>query len=259
MSRKPRIFSSTGIYHIILRSVNQPIIFEDEADYLKFLYILTDCKEKYGIDIYAYCLMNNHIHLMINVPPDKLASFFQSLGTRFVRWYNNKYNRSGHLFQDRFHSTVVDSKGYFLSTLIYIHNNPVKANICRYPSEYRWSSYNAYYGENNPLININFAYDVAGTKALLIKYMEENCDMSKNVEIMKSEKSAGHFLTDEKAMEIFKSVTKLDSTYDVERLDKKQRNDYVKKLKKEKLTVKQIARVMDISLSTVNRICKNDT
>ena len=83
--------------------------------------------------------------------------------------------------------------------------------------------------------------------------------MSKNVEIMKSEKSAGHFLTDEKAMEIFKSVTKLDSTYDVERLDKKQRNDYVKKLKKEKLTVKQIARVMDISLSTVNRICKNDT
>ena len=87
MPRKPRVISSTGIYHIILRSVNQHIIFEEEADYRKFLYILADCREFYDIDIYAYCLMDNHIHLRVRMSPDKLASFFQSLGARFVRWY----------------------------------------------------------------------------------------------------------------------------------------------------------------------------
>ena len=139
MPRKPRVISSTGIYHITLRSINQHIIFEEEADFQKFLFILADCKKKIDIDIYAYCLMNNHIHLLLHSTPNNLASFFQSFGSRFVRWYNNKYSRSGHLFQDRFFSVPVETASQYLSTLIYIHNNPVKANICHFPSEYRWS------------------------------------------------------------------------------------------------------------------------
>jgi REP element-mobilizing transposase RayT len=257
MPRKPRVLSSTGIYHIILRSVNQHIIFEEDADYRKFLYILADCSEKYDIDIYAYCLMDNHIHLMVRMPHDTLASFFQSLGTRFVRWYNTKYCRTGHLFQDRFHSTVIDSKAYFLSTLTYIHDNPIKANICRHPSEYRWSSYNGYYGENNPLLNVKFAYDVAGSKESLIKYFTGNSNLPENEEILKIDNNTSHFVTDEKALNIFKNVTKLNSTSEVEHLDKKQRNFYVRNLKREGLTLKQIARIMDISLSTVNRICRD--
>ena len=102
MPRKPRIFSSTGIYHITLRAINRHIIFEEDADYQKFLFILSDCKTKYDIDIFAYCLMDNHIHLLLYSEPDNLPSFFQSLGTRFVRWYNNKYSRCGHLFQIRY-------------------------------------------------------------------------------------------------------------------------------------------------------------
>ncbi len=144
MPRKPRIVSSTGIYHIILRSTNQHIIFEEDSDYRKFLYILSDCKEKYETDIYAYCLMDNHIHLLMRFPENTLPIFFQSLGARFVHWYNDKYLRSGNLYQDRFHSVVIDNRKSFLSVLAYIHNNPVKANICRVPSEYRWSSFNAY-------------------------------------------------------------------------------------------------------------------
>ncbi|MCR4648376.1 MAG: transposase [Lachnospiraceae bacterium] len=259
MPRKPRVFSSTGIYHIILRSVNQHIIFEDDTDYLKFLYILSDCREKYSIDVYAYCLMDNHIHLIVNTPPDKLASFFQSVGTRFVRWYNTKYRRTGHLFQDRFHSTVIETERTFLSTLIYIHNNPVKANVCRYPSEYRWSSFNAYYGEKNTLLNVRYAYDIAGSKEMLLKYFAKNFDSTECNYLLEIEKMANRFFTDEKALEIFKNVTKLDSTSEVEKLGKKLRNNYVRKLKKEGLTLKQLSRLMNISLSTVIRICKNDT
>lgn len=149
MPRKPRIISSTGIYHITMRSINQHIIFEEEADYQKFIYILSNCNAIFDVDIYAYCLMDNHVHLLLRSDKKNLELFFKSFGSRFVRCYNNKYLRSGHLFQDRFHSVPVENRAQYLTTLTYIHNNPVKAGICRFPSEYRWSSCNAFYGERN--------------------------------------------------------------------------------------------------------------
>ena len=256
MPRKPRIISSTGIYHIILRSVNQHIIFEEESDYKKFLFILSDCKEKYDTEIYAYCLMDNHVHLMLHAPSDQLSSFFQSLGTRFARWYNKKYSRSGHLFQDRFFSTTVENDQGFLATLVYIHNNPVKANMCRFPSEYRWSSISAYYGAKNPLVDVTFAYEIIGSKDSLLHYFARK-DVDAERELFTDIHREGlHFHTDEAALEIFKSVTNLPSTSAVSSIGKIERNLYVRTLKKNGLTVKQIARFMDISLSTVKRICK---
>lgn len=255
MPRKSRTISSTGIYHIILRSVNQHIIFEEDADYLKFLYILSDCKTKYDIDIFAYCLMDNHIHLLLYSVPDTLPSFFQSLGTRFVRWYNTKYSRSGHLFQDRFYSSAVENNKQYLSTLIYIHNNPVKANICKYQSDYRWSSYNAFYGQKNPLINISFSYDIVGSKDLLLKYFSCNYDAESKEYFYKDHPEVAHFLTDEQALHIFKKVTNLHSTSESPTLPKRIRNQYILALKQKKLTQKQIARFMDVSISTVKRIC----
>lgn len=255
MPRKSRVISSTGIYHIILRSVNQHIIFEEDTDYLKFLYILSDCKTKYDIDIYAYCLMDNHIHLLLYSAPETLSSFFQSLGTRFVRWYNTKYNRSGHLFQDRFFSNAIEDNSHFLSTLIYIHDNPVKANICKNQSDYRWSSYNAFYGQKNPLINISFSYDIAGSKDLLLKYFSTQSENETNEYFTKDHMEVVHFMNDEQALKIFKSITKLDSSSAVQSLPKKLRNEYILLLKQHKLTQKQIARLMDISISSVKRIC----
>ncbi|WP_026508612.1 transposase [Butyrivibrio sp. MC2013] len=256
MPRKPRTLSSTGIYHIILRSVNQHIIFEEESDYQKFLFVLSDCKEKYDIDIYAYCLMDNHIHLLVYIPDDKLPSFFQSLGSRFVRWYNNKYLRSGHLFQERFHSSVIENDKAFLSALIYIHNNPVKANMCNYMSEYRWSSINAYYGAKNPLVNVSFAYQIAGSKSSLLHFFAKEATSSESSLFAEDHPESNHFLTDEKALSIFKSITGLHSTSDVTYLPKVQRNNYVRALKGKGLTIKQIARIMDISGTTVKRITK---
>ena len=255
MPRKARVLSSTGIYHIILRSVNQHIIFEEDSDYRKFLFILSDCKKKYDIDIYAYCLMDNHVHLLIHLPDDKLSSFFQSLGTIFVRWYNNKYLRSGHLFQERFYSTTVESNRAFLSTLSYIHNNPVKANMCRYASEYRWSSFNAFYGAKNPLVSVSFAYKIAGSKDSLLNYFAKKADSHDETHFQNDHRETKHFLTDEKALTVFKSVTHLSSASDSSTLEKTKRNAYVRLLREKGLTVKQIARVMDISVTTVKRIC----
>ena len=256
MPRKPRIISSTGIYHIILRSVNQHIIFEETSDYRKFLFILSDCKEKYDIEIYAYCLMDNHIHLLVSSPPDKLAGFFQSLGSRFIRWYNDKYMRSGHLFQERYHSTVIECGAHFLSALVYIHNNPVKANICRFASDYRWSSFNAYYGQKDPLVNISFAYGVAGTKESLLHYFATVSCLPENDIFDDVHRPVNRYFNDEKALEIFKAVTNLSSTSEASKLGREARNDCVRLLRDKGLTHKQIGRIMDLSVSTVKRICK---
>ncbi|MCR5431816.1 MAG: transposase [Lachnospiraceae bacterium] len=256
MPRKSRIISMTGIYHIILRSVNQHIIFEEDPDYQKFLFILSDCKKKYNIDIYAYCLMDNHIHLLLHSSPEELPSFFQSFGARFVLWYNKKYMRTGHLFQERFHSEAVESKEYFLTAFNYIHNNPVKANICRFPSDYRYSSYNAYFGEKNPLVDVSFAYEIAGSKYSLQYYIAHE-DYS--IEIPGFEGAPPRlkrYISDEKAIEMFRSLTNMSSISTVSDLTVKQRNIYVRALKKKGLTFKQVARVFDISVTTAKRLCK---
>lgn len=255
MPRNPRIISSSGIYHIILRSVNQHIIFEEDADYRKFLYILSDCKAKYDTDIYAYCLMDNHVHMLFRSKPESLSSFFQSLGTRFVRWYNSKYSRCGHLFQERFHSSSIENRSHFLAALVYIHNNPVKANIVRYPSEYRWSSYNAFLGQKNPLINTAYAYGIAGSKDSLLKFFASNDTNKIEAYFTNDHKKVAHFLTDEQALSIFKETTNLSSASDVGRLPKTMRNQCIRLLYQKNLTQKQISRLMDVSVSTVKRVC----
>ena len=256
MPRKPRTFSPTGIYHIILRSINQHIIFEEDDDYQKMLYILSDCKRTFDIDIYAYCLMDNHIHLLIRSSEDHLASFFQSLGTRFVRWYNTKYQRSGHLFQDRYYSIPVEKEQQFLSTLTYIHNNPVKSSLCRYPSEYRWSSYNAFYGQKNPLVDTSFSFDIAGSKDLLHQYFSTDSTHFDDSQVIPALEKTRHFMPDKDALNIFKEVTKLYSTSEAVDLPKSLRNKYMDILYKKGLTQKQIARLMDVSISTVKRYAK---
>lgn len=258
MPRKPRQHSSTGIYHIILRSVNQHIIFEEESDYQKFLFILSDCITKYNIDIYAYCIMDNHIHILLHSSDDHLSCFFQSLGTRFVRWYNNKYFRSGHLFQERFYSSAVENKSQYLMTLAYIHNNPVKAKICRFPSEYRWSSYNAFFGAKNPIVDIAYSYKEAGSKESLLHYFS-TVDASLDETLFSEDhRPTNHYFTDEKALSMFKEITNLSSTSEVVSLSKPLRNQFIQQFKQEGFTYKQISRLMDVSLTTVKRICKMD-
>jgi REP element-mobilizing transposase RayT len=259
MPRKPRTFSSTGIYHIILRSVNQRIIFEEDSDYHKFLFVLRECTKKYDVLVYAYCLMDNHVHLLMKIPPDNMSAFFQSLGTRFVRWYNNKYMRIGHLFQDRYYSVAIEDDRAFLSVIAYIHNNPIKANICSFCSQYRWSSFNAYYGENTSFIDVSLAYNIAGSKAALIQFFAKEPINSENELFSDDHRDSQHFLTDERAIRVFKSLTHLSSLSDTKDLSKKQRDTFIRQLKDEHMTIKQISRLMDVSEKTVRRACQLTT
>ena len=117
MPRKARVKSKTGIYHMILRGVNRQVIFESKEDGEKFLDTLKECKKKSGYELYGYCLMNNHIHLLIKENQEDLGTIMKRIGASYVYWYNWKYERVGHLFQDRYKSEVVEDEKYLLNVL----------------------------------------------------------------------------------------------------------------------------------------------
>ena len=108
MPRQARRKSKSGIYHIMLRGINQQQIFEDSEDFEKILQILKDCKAVSEYKLFAYCLMGNHIHLLVQEDKEPIEQVMKRIATRFVYWYNIKYQRVGHLFQDRFKSEPVE-------------------------------------------------------------------------------------------------------------------------------------------------------
>jgi REP element-mobilizing transposase RayT len=153
MARQIRKKSGTGIYHVMLRGINRQDIFEDNEDYMQMISILkgkTERRDEQGLllmsycTFYAYCLMSNHIHLLIQEREENISDVVKRVGVTYAHYFNKKYGRSGHLFQDRFRSEPVDSIEYFVTLLRYIHQNPVKAGIVDNVADYRWSSWGEY-------------------------------------------------------------------------------------------------------------------
>ena len=102
-----------NIYHVILRGINQQIIFEDKHDHVQFISIMKHYKKLCGFKLYAYCLMDNHVHLLIEDADIPLDEIMKKIEVKFVRWYNRKYDRTGNLFQERYKSEPVNNTRYF--------------------------------------------------------------------------------------------------------------------------------------------------
>ncbi|MCR5324895.1 MAG: transposase [Lachnospiraceae bacterium] len=144
MPRNARIYCESKIYHVMLRGINKQQIFYDEDDFDCFTDVLKKYKSVSGFTLYAYCLMGNHVHLLIGVGEEDIGTIFRRIGSSFVYRYNMKYERSGHLFQDRFRSEPVETDQYFMVVLRYILQNPVAAGLCSLPVEYKHSSAGEY-------------------------------------------------------------------------------------------------------------------
>jgi REP element-mobilizing transposase RayT len=144
MPRQMRILSKSKVYHIMLRGNEKKDIFLDDEDREKFLSTIRDKNKENKWLIYAYCLMDNHVHLLINEGLDTIASIMKKINTSYAYYFNNKYKRVGHLLQDRFRSENIEDDSYLLAAVRYIHNNPVKAGIVKDASQYKWSSFNSY-------------------------------------------------------------------------------------------------------------------
>lgn len=146
MPRHPRKLSETGIYHVIVRGVNRQEIFHDDYDYYRYLYTLKRITDESNSEVMVYCLMSNHVHLLIREGEGGISHVMKRLGASYAYWYNLKYDHCGHVFQDRFKSEPVEEDRYLVTVVRYIHRNPVKAGIANRPDDYKWSSCGVYYG-----------------------------------------------------------------------------------------------------------------
>lgn len=152
MPRRGRRMSESGLYHVMLRGVNRDAIFLEHADRECFLQALAQAKEASGCCVLAYCLLDNHVHLVLRTGDEPIGATVKRLGVRYAGWFNRKYGRVGHLFQDRFKSLPVDDDAYLVALLRYVWNNPVAAGLVAVPEDYRWSS-RRFFGRQSTLVD----------------------------------------------------------------------------------------------------------
>lgn len=151
MPRPHREILPGGVYQVVSRGNNQQFVFQENQDYQVFLIYLKDYLQVYGLKIYLYVLMANHFHLLLKVSSDEstsLSAFMQCLCSRYTKYFNRKYRRSGHLFQGRFYSNLITSDAHLLELTRYIHLNPCRAGSAENPRDYPYSSYGLY--RSNP-------------------------------------------------------------------------------------------------------------
>ena len=174
MGRKPRLHIDGGLYHIIARGNNQKEIFLDNSDYSAFLEKLQELKETLSFKLFAFCLMPNHFHLLMEVKNISNSIVMQRLLTFYTKYYNKKYKKIGHLFQGRYKSILCEKDNYLLELVRYIHLNPFRAGLVNKPGDWQWSGHKEYLEGNSNLLDMREVLGVLSTnlKHAVTKYAE---------------------------------------------------------------------------------------
>jgi len=251
MPRHQRKISKTGIYHVLLRGINRQRIFEQAEDYIQFLDYLYEVRKVSGLTLYAYCLMGNHVHLLVKENEEPLATVFRRLGTRYVHWFNKKYDRCGHLFQDRYKSEPVETDEYFLSVLIYIFQNPVAAGVCRTPEDYEWSS-RRFLDHETGMIDLPELTAIAPIAVIMQKERESPEEGS--FEPM----ARRHTIYSDKEVALFMlQYGGVKSASSFQKLSVAEQQVLVSEMRDKRVPIRQIARVTGISKGIVERWVKS--
>jgi putative transposase len=180
MGRPLRVEYTGALYHITSRGNERKKIFLDDGDRKKFLGILGDYHNRYGILIHSYVLMDNHYHLILETPKGNLLKVMHGLNGGYTGYFNRKYGRSGHLFQGRYKGIIIDKDSYLIPLSRYVHLNPVRARVAERPEQYRWSSYLGYIGRGKQYEWVEYSWILSqfgsrrlGAKRKYREYTEE--------------------------------------------------------------------------------------
>jgi len=141
MPRGPRLLIKNACYHVISRGNEKKVTFKERNDYEKFIRLLSKYKNKYSFKLYGWCLMENHVHMVIE--SDRLSKIMHGINLSYAKFFRFKYPSIGHFWQDRYKSYVIQKDNYLLNCITYIEYNPVRAKIALRPEDYVWSSYKA--------------------------------------------------------------------------------------------------------------------
>lgn len=151
MARQARSKSATGIYHVMLRGNERRPVFIDDEDKHRFTEIILQKKQSSSCRLYAFCILDNHVHLIFQEVDQPLETLMKRIGVTYAAYFNKKYSRIGHVFQDRFRSEAIEDESYLLSAIRYVHNNPVKLKG-EFTINYPWSSYPWYMGNKQDAV-----------------------------------------------------------------------------------------------------------
>lgn len=256
MPRVAREKSDTGIYHIMIRGVNRQEIFHDDEDRLRFLGTLNKIKVASQMQVYGWCLMNNHVHLLLEEGNEDISASMKRLGVSYVWYYHNKYKTSGHLFQGRFKSEKVETDQYILTVLRYIHQNPLKAKLVKRPNYWKWSSCAEYYGKKpyfEDLLSKDLVLNIISEdRAMARQKFKEFNEQDNNDSCLEDHIDEKGRLSDEEArLEILRSIKDVEITQ-VKTLPKKERDTIIRKIKKlENVSQRQAARILGISANLI--------
>nr|WP_058309267.1 transposase [Gracilibacillus massiliensis] len=258
MPRQARKKSKSGIYHVMLRGANKQEIFHDDEDNVRFLDILIKYKKQVECHIFAWCLMNNHVHLLLKEGNEELSITMKRIEVSYVHYYNRKYKTTGHLFQDRFRSENVETKRYFMTVLRYIHQNPVKAGLVSRIEEWAWSSCSGYYDKGSShkhLLDSDVVLNMfSGDKAIALGHFRKFNEQNNNDSCFENQAKKVRHLTDEEARDKIKRVLGSRNLAQVKSLPKAERDDLLRRVKEiEGLSQRQGSRILGVSVSLIHR------
>jgi REP-associated tyrosine transposase len=174
MARRPRLLASEVLYHVIVRGNQKQKTFLDETDYQAYLERLGRYRKRFEVMVYAYCLMPNHVHLLIEAGSQPLSKFMQGLQQSYTQYFNRKHRKVGHLFQGRYKAIVCDKDEYLLTLVRYIHLNPVRAKLVRNLDEYPYSGHRHYaQGRTSEVLDSRKVIDMIGGRAGYRSFVRE--------------------------------------------------------------------------------------
>ena len=236
MSRLPRNYMNTPFFHVITQGIEKSYIFEKAEDIKYYVKIMYKIKEEHNINIIAYCIMNNHTHMLAETKSiEQLSKYMQRINTTYGKYYNKKYSRVGYVFRDRYKAEGIYSEKHLYNCIKYIYNNPVKAGICNKPEEYPYSNYK--------MMKTEF-------KERYSLMTNSECNNEEYVFIDVDEKNV---ITCNKIIEAYLKENRIDLK------SIKQRKELLKELilllkDKNKISLRKIAEELEISRETVRKI-----
>lgn len=260
MPRQARIVSNSRIYHIIIRGNERKDIFFDDEDRKRFIDIMKTKIEESCSKLFAYCLMDNHVHLIIYEGSEGIAQIMKRINVSYVSYFNTKYKRVGHLFQDRFRSEAIEDDHYLLEAVRYVHNNPVKASIVKKASDYKWSSYNLYKADEGGILEKDTVLGIfSEDPQKAIVFLEEFNEKDSDVKLIEYESRSRDQIRLEEEKEARKIIgeflTRKNIPYDYCLSQKKIRNELIDELTvKGGLSIRRTAKILGLSRGLVEKV-----
>lgn len=263
--------SSQGIYHIMVRGNEKKDLFLDDEDRKSFIKTVARNQSRYGVNLYAYCLMTNHVHLLIGANGADISQLMKSINISYAMYFNRRYKRCGHLFQDRFKSELITTDAYMLEVSRYIHLNPARAGMVTAVNllEYPWSSYPQYVKNmtgDGLTVDTGFileilANHVQGRREKYIQYVMRDqedtvYDFDKEeADVNKNNTKAGNEGREEVLTQILGQYNVTMADVEQGAITKSLRNQIVREIRKNtQLTLKQIGLKFGLSESSISKL-----